>query len=449
MSDDTGGPTPINESSDDVPAVDVMDPNAARRRRRTTWFAVAAVVAAGAVLIGVGGVAIGLVAVGSSPHQTPAQVSFGPPPRNLPALSHLPYPHTSPQRFPYPDGTWLTNSPWPVQFTASAGVTAGGPTSAEAFAYDPAQVNPIAASNSLLQAIGVKPNTRYNVRTATYQGGSGVQSLVVRPNGLLSLTYADGILLQASCLGAIGVPVPGGQPYNGTAPGEASITMGKKPSACTPGKAANVRARVVALALSKKVLRAAGLSTASYRWIGGSASDGQVDVMAIAKVGGQGLVKPLSGLSADWNFTIVDDKVARVAGTLAPVVSLGRYKVIPPKAGVARLNDSTFNSQTGTSSLPWLLPGTGSRRGSTTASKPAARLSGGATAPAAPAPGTNMQWPVTIVTVTKVDLCLAPYVQPNGSVVVMPTYRLTAVQSARSPYYVLAVDSTELDKVTR
>ena len=65
------------------------------------------------------------------------------------------------------------------------------------------------------------------------------------------------------------------------------------------------------------------------------------------------------------------------------------------------------------------------------------------TVPTTPSTGSKFSWPVTDVTIVKADLGVAQYYQPNGSVVLLPTYQLTG--SDKSTWTVIAVTDSALD----
>jgi hypothetical protein len=277
-----------------------------------------------------------------------------------------------------------------------------------------------------------------------YVGGSGGQVLSVQTNGLLSVQYADSNLANANCRSTTNGMGGAVQPMYGTVPGAVNTL----PNSCVPATSANGPSRVPALLASQKVLTAAGLDASSYRWVVGAPTNGIVSVTAVAKIGGQELVNTAAGLDANWQFRVTTgNKVSHVSGALARIVSLGRYRVVSAAVGAARLNDSTYHAQTSTpQGSPSAIPVAGDSPLSNStgvATSPPAESTGGASVPSVPIPGSKVAWPVRTITIVKSSLRLAPYAQPNGAVVLMPTYDMTAADGSR--YYVIAIDSAALD----
>jgi hypothetical protein len=422
----------------------------------------AAAMAAGAVLIGSGGFALGTVSATSDAAKTTGFTSAGRTPTANDLNTGLAIPNPTNDKAvpltPSSIGGGFTAALSAESQAAHKGVVlfstahsyiatgAGAFAKSAAYAYNAAGANPVAAANGLLRAVGAHANTKYNRTLATYVGGSAGRVLSVRANGLLGFVYSDSNLSTGNCGASTGV---GGavQPMYNSVNGAGNSVTG----ACIPVTATTSPSRSAALVTSQKVLTATGLSAQSYRWVVGAPSNGYVSVTAVAKVGGKELVNTTTSLDPNWQFTVVaGNKVSRVSGALAPVVSLGDYKIVSATAGVARLNDSTYRAQTSLQGAPDVIPvlSTSVASGGVAISaSPEAGLpsmsSGSARLPAAPTPGSKVAWPVTNVSITKVGLSVAPYLQPNGAVVVMPTYVMTASDGTR--YYVIAVDSASLD----
>jgi hypothetical protein len=434
---------------------------ARRTRSARPWLIGAAAAVAGAVLIGSGGFALGSLSASSDAAKVRASNGVSPTfsANDLATGQVVPNP-TFDKSAPVVPGSInggvteaLPSNSRILQRGAVAytdGLPQGGMTpapvaTAAAFAYDAGSADPIAAGNGLLRAVGAKPNTTYNGTSATFVGGSAGKVLSVRANGLLGFSYSDSSLDVGNCAAATGSGAV--QPMYGAGSGPIA-TM---PGVCTPVTSSKAPSRSQALLTSRKVLAATGLNSDSYRWVVGAPTNGQVSVTAVAKVGGHELVNAPTGLDPNWQFTVVSgNRVSRASGALARVVPLGTYKVVSPAAGVARLNDSTYHAWTSLQGVPNVVPATGTSStpnsaGSTTSLAPAASSDG--RLPAAPSPGSKVAWPVTTVSIVKVGLTLAPYAQPNGAVVVMPTFVMTASDGSR--YYVIAVDSRALAPTSR
>jgi hypothetical protein len=67
--------------------------------------------------------------------------------------------------------------------------------------------------------------------------------------------------------------------------------------------------------------------------------------------------------------------------------------------------------------------------------------------PKSPTAGSRIKWPITNVTITKARVELAQYVQPDGAVLVLPTYFMTG--SDGNTYSVLALSDESLATASR
>jgi hypothetical protein len=199
-------------------------------------------------------------------------------------------------------------------------------------------------------------------------------------------------------------------------------------------------------------MRDAGFDPKNYHWgFDVNQYTNDVTVTAIPKVDGHQLPADESVNATSWRFEVYPGgRLTRAYGALAPVVSLGQYRIVSERGAVDRLNYSRYLTRlptnadgtlaafpdsyspsnarpaNGASDRPW--------SGETPSPKP--------TLPTAPLPGSKLQWPLTSATIVKATLGLASYRQSNGALVLMPTYTLTQSNGAR--YSVLAVDDTAL-----
>ena len=152
-----------------------------------------------------------------------------------------------------------------------------------------------------------------------------------------------------------------------------------------------------------------------------------------------------------WYASVTTDGVMNLSGALAPRVDLGTYDVVSPQTAVDRLSDERFGA--GRSGIAYAAGDVGVARGMdimpVLPDDPAAVPSlpddpaAVPTLPPAPVAGAAIAWPVTNVTITGATLGTATYVQPDGSVVLLPTYTLTG--SDASVWTVVAVADAHLD----
>jgi CheY-like chemotaxis protein len=138
-----------------------------------------------------------------------------------------------------------------------------------------------------------------------------------------------------------------------------------------------------------------------------------------------------------WSVSLVGDGVQSLWGSLAPLVDLGAYDVVSPRAAVERLTDPRFGS-TGGGMMPFAAADMARSAESGIAVDPAAEPTVPPTATAGP-----IAWPVEDVTITSARLGLAFTSLPDGAAVLLPTYELSS-DDGRT-WTVVAVADDELD----
>jgi hypothetical protein len=138
-------------------------------------------------------------------------------------------------------------------------------------------------------------------------------------------------------------------------------------------------------------------------------------------------------LDQAWSLELATDGVFSVNGALAGIVELGEYAVVSEQEGFERLSDPRFGAHM--TNMPialgdeqlmapeeWVPP-----------TEP----------PATPKEGTSISWPVNQVEIVSARLGLASQWQPDGSVLVVPSYEFTDSQGGT--WSVIAVADSELD----
>ena len=143
-----------------------------------------------------------------------------------------------------------------------------------------------------------------------------------------------------------------------------------------------------------------------------------------------------------WYAGVTTDGLYNVNGAVAPLVDLGSFDVVSPQIAVERLSDERFGASQSFGVYPADDMGIAARGVDTMPlgqDDPAAVP----TLPPAPVPGGAIAWPVTSVTITAAALGTSSYYQPDGSVVLLPTYTLTG--SDGSSWTVLAVADAHLN----
>ncbi|CAM3603533.1 hypothetical protein OCAE111667_17700 [Occultella aeris] len=207
-----------------------------------------------------------------------------------------------------------------------------------------------------------------------------------------------------------------------------------------------------AIAAAQEVLTAAGVDVDDFNWSTTEPGEHATNVVATPSIG----AGSLDGV-VGWQFTVTTGGIASIWGSLADVYSLGTYDVVSPTEAVARLTDPRFGAFGG-GMMPFAAAQDGpaiARDGSADAAEgSAAEESGGETAPDAAAqepaqapgvgpadepvdsgepptaapvpaePGAPIDWPVQQVTVNGSELVLMSVHQNDGSVVLVPAWRL-------------------------
>lgn len=150
-----------------------------------------------------------------------------------------------------------------------------------------------------------------------------------------------------------------------------------------------------------------------------------------------------------WQLSVSSEGIYSLSGTLAPLVDLGTYDVVGPTTAVDRLTDPRFGATPDYSILAdqplaraeaseMVDPGVGVDA-DTQADDPAAVP----TVPPTPAAGTSFSWPVDEVAITGAELTTTAIYAPDGSIALVPAYRLTGDDG--SGWTVVAVTEEHLD----
>lgn len=287
--------------------------------------------------------------------------------------------------------------------------------SAHGYSYDASAVDAMAEAARLAKLLGIAGSPREVEGAMVMVGpsdGSG-PTLSISPDGMRSFWSYDPRLQPVPCPD---VPLP--------ADGSKSPVPGP---GCTSTPIPAAPSKKEAIADARDLMKAAGVDQGGFEWTATEAGAGFVYVIAAEVVDGQ-------QTGATWGFTVTNGgKMAGVSGFLAPLVDLGTYPVVSPKDAVARLNDPAFGASYG-GPIAYAAKGeavaaSGSdgsaSSGSGTSTSIAVAPAPTPTIPSPMKPGAAFAWPVQKVTITQATLGLAQNYQPDGSVVLVPTYVLT------------------------
>jgi hypothetical protein len=390
-------------SAESTPMADVIT---LRTRRRPRWLPIAAV-AASIAIVGAAGYGLGTTMSGTSNLADGAA-----PPISLPS-SGSQEGAAQDGREPavgqgVPADQTMSNSIYPYgygrnHFTASGLDNSEG--TAQAYAFDPR-----AASNSdriaaLATALDISSpvEMRGGGWAAGPQDGSA-PALSVSFDGTLSFYYQDPRVKLWLC--------------------EKDADGGEGTETCAPtGEAPSEDAAIGAL---RALLVAAGRDPATFSFTSHVWDDSPTRIAEARPV--------IDGQSIDtaWSLEMGEGGIAGANGALADVVELGAYPVVSEQEGFERLSDPRFGG------APTILPiaveqQTPMPEEWVPPTEP----------PATPTPGTSLSWPVNEVTIVSARLGLASQWQPDGSVLVVPSYEFTDADGGT--WSVIAVADSMLD----
>ena len=420
---------------------------ALRARRGRRWLSVAAV-AAGALVIGGTGFALGSGAGGGAGSRPGGVITLGQPGPGGQAGTVLTAPKAatggmdSAGSSSFPAGPWAAGR---LVFTTTGLSDAVG--TAQAWAYDPAPVFTADTATRLARALGVlgAPALVGGGWAVGPSDGSG-RTLQLQPDGLASITFYD------PALDVYGCPTPDEQGSGaassgapaGTDPslGTAQPAPAPKPAQpCTVSTVGPAPQAADAIAKAKTLIGSLGVDAGGFQYAAqGSGSPQTSYVTASQVVGGE-------RTGASWNIGLVGAGVQSLNGFLAPVVSLGQYDVLSARAAAARLTDPRFGVSYGGPVM--YAEGKGAQPGPATLADGASTASPqlvpapNRTVGPVPRPGAPFGWPVTSVTLTTARLGLTLYTQPDGATVLLPAYELSSADGQTWP--VVAVTDTHLD----
>jgi len=440
------------------------------RRWRGSWLAVAAV-AAGTLVIGSAGFALGHSGGGGGAATTAgAVITIGQGAAGQGAANQgagqssaaVPAPELASGRT---DSASLLPSGYGGRTIFTATGLSGDAGSAQAWTYEPSAVFSAETANRIARALGLTGSAALvgGAWTVGPTDGSG-PSLQVQPDGVGSLNYYDPTLNPHGCpavvpQGAVGsVPAgPAGDGAGSAGSGASSESVvpaapAAKPTAnprpeppqtCTNASTTAAPQGDDAIAKVKGLIGTLGLDAGAFEYEAQDSGLAQSSyVTASQVVGGE-------RTGAALNIGLVGGGVELIYGPLAPVSSLGSYDVVSAQEAVARLTDPRFGASyggpllyaAGKGVLEGDAPPTTSQGGTTTSAPgPQAPVR---TPPPAARPGAPFAWPVTEVRLTSARLGLTMSMLPDGTTVLLPAYALSSADG--QSWSVLAVAGSQLN----
>jgi len=413
-----------NEFSEEQPAqaLNVQDAPAPRTGSQRRWVQVTAATV-GAVVIGVGGYAIGNTNSSGNQAAAPAPAPVAAPvapTSTAPSSAVITPADVAPAARPTAEGTlsgggsgasnpavasdskMMWGGAGRIVFTAGDGLS-GDAGSGQAWTFDPASVFSKKTAEKIAADLGVKGDARqeYGAWVIGSADGTG-PSVQVSPDGTASLNFYDPTLDPWAC------PTPVADGTEGGADAAVAPT-------CTPKDFGPAPQGDKAVAKAKAALTDLGVDVKDLKFTAQDSGDPQTAyVTAELLIGGN-----LSGVS--WSVNLVGDGVQNLSGPLAPVVSLGDYDVISAKDAVARLTDPRFGALGGGMIAYDAVAKGGAAVDVAPATDPA-----DPTVPAVAEPGAPIAWAVSQVTITKAELVTTSQYQPDGSTLLIPAYQLSS-----------------------
>ncbi|MDC7120316.1 hypothetical protein OMK64_02060 [Cellulomonas fimi] len=415
-----------------VDVVSVPDElGAARARRsRTRWLAVAAAVA-GVAVVGGGGFAAGVAAQGDGGSSADLAAAPAMSLEQPSAARDMASAGAADESAATSKLAWYGGR---TVFTAGSGLSDEAGTGT-AWAFDAASVFSRETLVRVAAALGVtgEPREEYGAWTVGSTDGTG-PSVSMSPDGTGSVSYYDPSKDPWSCVASAPETLDGGSTADGagtsSSAGAAQVDPGLGPDCQDPDQPAAPTGDA-ARAKASDLLRALGVDPDAYELevVADAGSPVVTQVTAYQVVDGQ-----RSGLA--WNVSLVGDGVQSLWGSLAPLVELGDYDVVSPRAAVERLGDPRFGASGGI--MPLAVDDVARADGAEIAPAP----QDAPTVPATPEFG-PLAWPVEDVTIESARLGLALTTLPDGAAVLLPTYELSS--SDGRTWTVVAVADADLD----
>ncbi len=321
---------------------------------------------------------------------------------------------------------------WRTILEPGSGIT-DEPGSAPGYAYtmDDTDTRQVAASVAAAFGVSGDPVSQGGDGMSWMVGsmdGSGPQIWVGGWGSMVNWSYND-----SSAYVACDYPTPEPKPAEddaaaGSSSSGGGVSAGEPSPVCT--EAGTPPTEKEALARAKDALAATGVDPANVEWEV-YRDDYNASVTAWQLVGGQ-------RTSMAWTFAFSQNgKIQWASGFAADLVEVPAYPIVGARTAIERMKDPRWNS---------LLSGGPMYAARDVTSSPAAPASGvqaGASEPVTKDGRPVISMPVSTVVIDKAALGLTQYTQPNGTLVLVPAYLLTAADG--STWSVLAITEDYVD----
>lgn len=403
----------------------------ARRGGRARWLQVAAV-AAGAVLVGGGGYAVG--ASGADEPAAPPIALQG-----AAGSAMADAPMGAQEMAGAADARSMMAPGWFGGRTVFSGSgLPGAAGTAQAWAFDATSAATAEAAARAAQVLGVDGEPRQEWGQWIVGTNDGTSpSVAVGVDGQASMWFYDRAWDPSVC-GATG---GGASAEPGSADGEMSTMVEPgmpaepapaDPSVCDPSSTPTGDA---AIATARDLVADLGVDPAGYEF---TVSDDTGVPGLVSVTGAQVVDGTQTGVI--WSVQLAGTGVQSASGPLASLVDLGTYDVISADEAVERLNDPRFGASYG-----GVVP-LAARAEATDAVAPDVAVvepTDAPTVPSVPAAGSPLAWPVQDVTLTDARIGVTQLTTPTGATLLVPAWELSDADGGT--WSVVAVAEGQLD----
>lgn len=314
------------------------------------------------------------------------------------------------------------------------------PGTAAGYRLDSAGVDPEALARQLGAAFGIAGDPvdqEYGWMVGAIDGTG--PTIWVGEDAMVSWSYSDPTQDPWSC-GVVAVPEPA--PADGSN-AAGSSEPGSEPAApepCTPEVAPLSERDAVREA--RKILATLGVSDKpvdgiDVEWESGS-DDYTTWVTAWQRVDGQ-------RTQLSWSFTFAGESVAWANGFAAGLEKVPSYPIVGARTAVTRSSDPRF-AAFGPTPLDFggVVPMASAREDSTVSSDASASSDSTPAVPKSDPRRVQVWWDPA--TATGAELTLAQYWQPDGTLLILPAYRVTTADD-RGTWAIIAVAPTAVEFV--
>lgn len=287
--------------------------------------------------------------------------------------------------------------------------------SRDAWAYDAASVYSAETAEAAAKALGVQGDAHETYGWVVGPDDGSAPSVTLSADGLASISYYDPTRDPWKCADLSGDTSLEAPAEDGTAKGDLDVQLTEPsagaPESCPPEPTVSSDE---AIAEAKATMEALGVDPSGYEFESDASSGLPGSVAAYQVVDDQ-------RTNVTWSFTVMDDGVQSLWGSLAPLVELGSYDVVSAAEAAARLNDPRFGATSQGGVHPLAYAAEAADADLISAEEPAPTP----TVPATPSAGSDLSWPVQDVTLTDARLGLALLTLEDGAAVLAPTYELS------------------------